>query len=199
MVEPGARGARDRIRDSAIGEFARKGYAGASVRSIAADAGVTPGLIVHHFGTKAALREACDARVIEVLLGEERSTDPAVLAARLADDDDDGVPYVRYLTAMLQAEPERADAVFDRVLAATREMVRAQHEAGMLREGVDVDQAAAVLAVYGLAPLLLPRQLARAFGHERLGAHTLTAAGAAMGQILASGLYAVSPLPPPPA
>ena len=56
---------RERIIAAAIELFAERGYAGASVRDIAARASVTGGLIVHHFGTKAALREECDAVVIE--------------------------------------------------------------------------------------------------------------------------------------
>ena len=47
--------ARARIRDAAIECFARQGFA-VSVRAIAAHAGVSPGLVIHHFGSKAGLR-----------------------------------------------------------------------------------------------------------------------------------------------
>src|SRR3712207_8086528 len=42
---------RARIRDAAIRRFAVDGF-GTSVRAIAADAGVSPGLVIHHFGSK---------------------------------------------------------------------------------------------------------------------------------------------------
>lgn len=54
---------RARIRDAAVARFGRDGF-GASVRQIAQDAGVSPALVIHHFGSKAALREACDAHVM---------------------------------------------------------------------------------------------------------------------------------------
>jgi AcrR family transcriptional regulator len=55
--------ARARIRDAAIDCFATEGFE-ASVRTIAQRASVSPGLITHHFGSKAALREECDAEVL---------------------------------------------------------------------------------------------------------------------------------------
>ena len=55
--------ARARIRDVAIECFAEDGF-DASFRTIAARAGVSPGLITHHFGSKAALRAECDAEVL---------------------------------------------------------------------------------------------------------------------------------------
>jgi len=58
--------ARARIRDAAVLRFGRDGF-GASVRAVAEDAGVSPALVIHHFGSKAALREACDEHVLRVL------------------------------------------------------------------------------------------------------------------------------------
>src|SRR5690606_12725808 len=55
-----------RIRDAAITEFSEKGFNGASIRGIAERAGVSPGLVQHHFGTKQELREACDQHVMKM-------------------------------------------------------------------------------------------------------------------------------------
>jgi len=55
--------ARARIRDAAIRCFADDGF-DASFRMIALRAGVSPGLITHHFGSKAALRAECDSEVL---------------------------------------------------------------------------------------------------------------------------------------
>ena len=52
--------ARARIRDAAIRLFAERGIAGATVRDIAQAAGVSSGLLRHHFGSKEGLRDACD-------------------------------------------------------------------------------------------------------------------------------------------
>jgi AcrR family transcriptional regulator len=55
--------ARARIRDAAIACFAELGF-DAPFRTVAARAEVSPGLITHHFGSKAALRAECDAEVL---------------------------------------------------------------------------------------------------------------------------------------
>jgi AcrR family transcriptional regulator len=52
---PGASSTRQAILGSARRLFAERGYEGATMRAIAADAGVDAALVVHFFGTKAAL------------------------------------------------------------------------------------------------------------------------------------------------
>jgi AcrR family transcriptional regulator len=52
---PGASSTRQAILESARRLFAERGYEGATMRAIAADAGVDAALVVHFFGTKAAL------------------------------------------------------------------------------------------------------------------------------------------------
>jgi AcrR family transcriptional regulator len=59
------RSTREDIADAAVHCFAREGF-GASLRTVAAEAGVSAALIVHHFGSKQGLLEACDARVLGV-------------------------------------------------------------------------------------------------------------------------------------
>ena len=55
--------ARARIRDEAIECFAEEGF-GASMRTIAARADVSLGLITHHFGSKAAMLAECNEEVL---------------------------------------------------------------------------------------------------------------------------------------
>jgi len=185
---------RERIIAAAIELFAERGYAGASVRDIAAHAGVTGGLIVHHFGTKAALRDECDVAVIESVFAAKAAPDAALLAAAL--DGRGGAPsHLAYLRRMLIDDDGRADAIFDRVLSATRALIGEQQAAGMIRPELDPERTAATVAVYGLAPLLLPRQVARAFRAESLDQSTLAAVAESLGAILTAGLYATSPYP----
>ena len=56
-----------RLRASALKLYARQGPAGTGVREIAADAGAAPGLIRHHFGSKAGLTRAVDDLVLSVI------------------------------------------------------------------------------------------------------------------------------------
>ena len=80
--------ARARIREAAIDLFAERGVGPATIRDIANRAGVSSGLLRHHFGSKEGLRDACDeyamAKMTELrdrLMGPNAPLDPAVLGA----------------------------------------------------------------------------------------------------------------------
>lgn len=113
-VDPRDLTARARIRDAAMRQFAEHGFDRATIRGIAADAGVSSGLLRHHFGSKEELRDACDAHLAAILRD---------LNQRVLDDDTDtGTnhvalatmafgPYQPYLSRAL-AEG-RAQQIFD--------------------------------------------------------------------------------------
>lgn len=67
MTDPEDLTARARIRDAAMRHFGEHGFERATIRGIAVEAGVSLGLVRHHFGSKQALREACDAHLIKLL------------------------------------------------------------------------------------------------------------------------------------
>jgi TetR/AcrR family transcriptional repressor of bet genes len=78
--------------------MARHGYAGATVVAVAAEAGITPGLVHHHFENKAELLSA----LLENLLRGFR--------ARIGGYEAGGDPLVAYADAALELD-ERADVV----------------------------------------------------------------------------------------
>ena len=57
--------AEERILQAALRRFAVDGLS-APLRAVAQDAGVSAGLIIHHYGSRAHLLEACDQRALEV-------------------------------------------------------------------------------------------------------------------------------------
>src|SRR5277367_4652746 len=59
--------AKARIRNAAMELFATKGAANTSIREVAAAAGITHGLVVHHFANKDGLRQAVRQHAIELL------------------------------------------------------------------------------------------------------------------------------------
>jgi AcrR family transcriptional regulator len=61
------RDTREAIILAATRLFASHGFRGSSIRQIAREAGVSPGLVQHHFGTKDGLRSACDKQVLHLL------------------------------------------------------------------------------------------------------------------------------------
>ncbi|MEU7880956.1 TetR/AcrR family transcriptional regulator [Microbispora bryophytorum] len=59
--------ARARIRDAALQHFGEHGFERATIRGIAETAGVSSGLVRHHFGSKQELREVCDTYLTKMI------------------------------------------------------------------------------------------------------------------------------------
>lgn len=116
--------ARARIRDAALRHFAEHGFEKATIRDIARAAGVSPGLLRHHFGSKEDLRDACDQHVAGIL----REVNAHVLSASIRNDlgsaNDDRTmlrPYQRYMARMLLDGSKTAATVFDEIVAASEQ------------------------------------------------------------------------------
>jgi AcrR family transcriptional regulator len=60
----------ERIRNAALQIVAGQGVSGTSLRAVAAAAGVSLGLVQHHFATKAGLIEAVDDYVFAVVINQ---------------------------------------------------------------------------------------------------------------------------------
>jgi AcrR family transcriptional regulator len=82
---PGESGTRETILAAARRAFATHGRDGATVRAIAADAGVDPALVLHYFGSKAGLFGAATELPIDTpaLLEHVFPGDPEGLADRM--------------------------------------------------------------------------------------------------------------------
>jgi len=94
--------ARARLRDAAIESFAAQGF-DESLRAIAARAGVSAGLVRHHFGSKEELRAECDATVLEryrTLKVDSLNTEPAALFAGLPSSRESGILIVYILRSV---------------------------------------------------------------------------------------------------
>jgi len=78
---PGVSGSRERIITAARGEFASRGYDAATVRGIAAAAGVDPALVRHYFGSKEHL----------FVVALEFPVDPAEFVPRLLEPGIEGL------------------------------------------------------------------------------------------------------------
>jgi len=114
------RTARARIRDAALVLFAERGTKGATVRDIAKAAGVSGGLLRHHFGPKDGLRDACDSYVLAKLM---RMKERAVLEGELANPafmsaaQPEMLLLYRYLArSMIDGSPQAA-SMFDEMVA----------------------------------------------------------------------------------
>ena len=85
-----ARERRDELIDAALTTFAKRGYQGASLKDIAEAAGVTDGLLIHYFGSKANLLRAVLserqslAAMVEQIVAEAPDDDPAAAIRHVA-------------------------------------------------------------------------------------------------------------------
>jgi TetR/AcrR family transcriptional regulator, regulator of cefoperazone and chloramphenicol sensitivity len=115
--------ARARIRDAAMAQFADRGFRDATFKSIAQAAGVSTGLVQHHFGTKERLRAACDEAALErirqqldvVEHADREVTDPNVASALSTSSP----LLVRYLIRLLLDGGPAAATLFDAIAAGT--------------------------------------------------------------------------------
>ncbi|HET9259231.1 MAG TPA: TetR family transcriptional regulator [Acidimicrobiia bacterium] len=130
-----------RIRDAALSRFPREGFAATTIRAIATDAGVSPGLVVHHFGSKDGLREACDSHVVAkfretklAAMEDENVTDPGFAATAF------GVagPLLRYFSWALVRGHSAADELFDEMVREGLEISRTAVEKGMIKDSPDI-------------------------------------------------------------
>jgi TetR/AcrR family transcriptional regulator, regulator of cefoperazone and chloramphenicol sensitivity len=172
--------ARARIRDAALARFGASGVAATTLRSSAADAGVSPALVVHHFGSKVGLRQACDAYVVETLRRgggwARKQADPtgpqglAAVGAMLSSSE----PIRRYLARALLDDAPAPSALFDEMVDLIEDYLDGAQRDGTVRPTSDQRARASVLIVWQLSALAFGRHLARALGAPDV----VTAAGA---------------------
>lgn len=73
---------RNLILDAALGEFSKKGFSGATVERIAAEAGMSKSNLLYYFSSKEAIYNATLAHILEVWLAPLKTLDPAGDPAR---------------------------------------------------------------------------------------------------------------------
>lgn len=168
--------ARARIRDVAMELFAERGAAGATLRGVAAAAGVSTGLVQHHFRSKDGLRQACDDFAVGSLI------ESAKRAA--AGDGVQGPGFVpgmsavselsiRYLARALVDHSPAAAELFDAGATLAESWLSDQRPEQLPPGSGRVRNAAAVMGAMHLGTLVLHEHLSRRLGVNVLDqAHT---------------------------
>jgi AcrR family transcriptional regulator len=177
--------AKANIRNAALRLFAERGHDAVTVREIAAAAGVSPALVVHHFGSKDGLRAAVDgyaARAFDSLFAMNEQDLAAVLtggnwvsvAEMFASAFPHGSPLPAYLRRLLLVNDPAGAALFGRWYALTRRLLDSITEMGAARPGEDPAVRAAFLLVNDLALVLMRNQIAAAIGVDPLTPEGIT-------------------------
>ena len=160
MSSPEDLTARARIRDAAIALFAERGIGPATIRDIAQAAGVSSGLVRHHFGSKEGLRRACDdyamaelARIRSRIFSDGQTIlgglHPAVIQLQ------------RYLVRSTLDSPAATSAMFGRMVEMGEQWV-AEQEISV----ADRRAYAAVLVAMQMGMFLMADQLSAALGTD---------------------------------
>ena len=183
--------ARARIREAAIRLFAEQGVEETAILDIAKDAGVSGGLIRHHFGSKDGLRVACDTYVLSELVRfklealEKGKADPEFLVTFDARQ----VLLRRYFgRAMIDGSPAAASR-FDDIVDDFEQWF-------IDHPGLDVADAracAAVMTAMDIGVQAMQDHIARALGEDPRALQLQERIALAYGDI-----YSPALLPRPP-
>lgn len=150
-----------RIRDAAVDRFAHEGF-DASVRSIATDAGVSPGLVIQRFGSKDGLHAACDEYVLAWIAAAKHASMDRVAAGGFLQtlaEVDDYAPLLGYVIASLRAGGEVARTFVDQMIADAQGYTREAVAQGLIKPSVDEDARVRYLVLSSLGAMLLSLSL----------------------------------------
>ncbi|MGM7644877.1 TetR/AcrR family transcriptional regulator [Nocardia sp. JW2] len=159
--------AKARIRNAAIDLFAEHGESKVSLRAVASRAGVTLGLVQHHFKTKAGLVDAVDRLVVDYFDAAVTSVAPAGSTAELAAARDEAVrkmlqdtpAVVNYVRRAVLEPSDTQLHLLESLIALTRREVTTLRAAGLAsstrRESIQI--VAVLVRQFGdllLAPMI---------------------------------------------
>jgi AcrR family transcriptional regulator len=167
-IAASARSSIERIRDAAPTSFATHGTSATSLRMVASAAGVSLGLVQHHFATKAGLIKAVDDHVLAIIRATLSEPIPEPPADSIAD-------VGRRVARFIAAEPHVVDyvghaltdgsplgiAVFDTLVAMGRARWNERSERGETRPDLDPTWGALNPLVLALGTLILRTHLDR--------------------------------------
>lgn len=155
--------AKARLRDAALRLFGERGIEATSIREVAKAAGVTGGLVRHHFGSKDDLRAACDAYALEQLVAfkEQALGGGEVAGIGLSSGAHPRMlVLIRYVARSLHDRSPNANAMFSQLVVATRDWLAANQA----RETADPLAHAALLVATELGVLVMGDALSEVLG-----------------------------------
>src|SRR5258708_32170127 len=158
----------ERIRNAALKSFATYGTSTTSLRAVAAAAGVSVGLVQHHFGTKACLVKAVDDHVLGLVIAAIAPPIPEPPAdsvaemgsrvTRIVAEQPDIVDYVGH--ALIDGSP-LGTTIFDTLAVFGIARWRQRNELGDTRPDLDLTWAALNALVRPLGTIILRGHIER--------------------------------------
>jgi len=172
--------ARARLRDATIALIA--GGDKPTARSVASKAGVSIGLIRHHFGTMDGLLLACDEHIATLIRDAKndaiRGPLPNVLET-LREAGQDNI--LRYLAHRLTESTPGIDALVDQLAADAASYIQRAIDADLMNPVPNVPVAARMLTIYSLGSLVLAPHLKRLLNIDITADNLIAEPGALIG------------------
>jgi AcrR family transcriptional regulator len=160
------RSTRARIRDAAIEAIGTYGISGATARRVADAAGVSPGLVIHHFGSMDGLRRACDDHIADAIRRYKESaiTEGPSLDLLAAFRRAELHGATAYLANVLVEDSPTVGLLVDHLVDDAESYLELGVETGMMKPTVDPRRRAVVIALWSLGALVLHRHVERLLG-----------------------------------
>jgi AcrR family transcriptional regulator len=166
-VQPEDLTARARIRGAALELFSQQGVGATSMRSVAARAGVSPSLVVHHFGSKAGLREAVDRWVVGVFADVLGGLDLDQSFDGLGSQIEHAISTViggdrhlrDYLALSLAAPGDASQRLFDDLMDLLERGIDGLDRSGHVNPAIDRTWRSYTAAFIVLGPVLLSHRI----------------------------------------
>jgi AcrR family transcriptional regulator len=190
----------EKIRAAALQSFAALGTGATTLRGVAAAAGVSLGLVQHHFATKAGLIQAVDDYVLDVVI--------APLAQPLSDSSPDSSPdsiseIGNRVTRIFIEQPHVADylgralvdgsqlgaTIFDRLFELGTVRWQMRDERGETRPGIDVVWAVINAMILPLGAISMRGHIERHMSESFSSPAQLERWQAAVNSLLREGLF----------
>lgn len=157
----------ERIRTAALQSFAEHGTSATTLRGVAAAAGVSLGLVQHHFATKAGLIKAVDDYILDLVI--------TPMAQPISEEADSIVEIGERVGAIIGGRPEVASyigralvdgsplgaTIFDNLFAVGVARWRTRAERGETRPDIDLTWAAINGMVLALGAMSLRAHIDR--------------------------------------
>ncbi len=161
--------------------FAEEGYRGATLRGIAKRAGVSLGLVQHHFGTKDGLRAACDEQVLELVRIKAAAVEDGTIGDRgtLSTLMAIAPTVQRYVGRALVDGSPRMTALLDQVMDQTEAYLTATFPDRFVAGTEHTRDAAAVMTAMSTSTMFLQALLARRMAVEAYSPTALQRIGTA--------------------
>lgn len=196
-VQPDDLTARARIREAALDLFARDGVAATSMRSVAAKAGVSPSLVVHHFGTKSGVRNAVDEAVLTAFESALAAVDLTGTPEEVSDALNQAISGIiggdqavrDYLGRSFFEATEASQRLFDALVEMIQQGLERLEARGVVRSGTDTVWRAYSVLFLAIGAILLSRQLEARLGQDPFDPALVQARSACNVDILRHGLF----------